>query len=193
WLDGGGDPRALIAAARRLVFLKGRDAHDYKFSSAALEDYDHVGPEWRDRCLASSLALLRHAGERDNGLVTRTRAALGRGSPLPRGRLRDTSRSRSESESRGLRHQGRAQRPAEATREGRPPGACVLGMKWNVSYRGSPCPAPRGPTGEEERQATKERFLGTGERLVRSRSRRSLLPRLGESTVVAEICARLPA
>src|SRR5690606_6823476 len=77
WLDGGGDPRALIAAARRLVFLKGRDAHDYKFSSAALEDYDHVGPEWRDRCLASSLALLRHAGERDNGLVTRTRAALG--------------------------------------------------------------------------------------------------------------------
>src|SRR5690606_4514510 len=65
--------------------------------------------------------------------------------------------------------------------------------KWNLSCRGSPCPAPRGPTGEEERQATKVGSVRTGERLVRSRSRRSLLPRLGESTVVAEICARLPA
>src|SRR5690606_27226062 len=49
------------------------------------------------------------------------------------------------------------------------------------------------PTGAEKRQATKERFLGTGERLARSRTRWAFLPRLGESTVVAEICARLPA
>ena len=30
---------SLIDAARRLVFLKGDDPHDYKFSSAVLEDY----------------------------------------------------------------------------------------------------------------------------------------------------------
>ena len=41
-----------IDAARVLVFLKGNDAHDYKFSSAVLEDYYHVSPEWRDMYLA---------------------------------------------------------------------------------------------------------------------------------------------
>ena len=34
YLQSGGDPAALIDAARRLVFLKGNDAHDYKYSSA---------------------------------------------------------------------------------------------------------------------------------------------------------------
>src|SRR5258708_29690483 len=35
---------ALMKEARRLVFAKGNDAHDYKFSSAALEDFYHVTP-----------------------------------------------------------------------------------------------------------------------------------------------------
>jgi hypothetical protein len=77
YLQSGHDPRALIDAARRLVFLKGNDAHDYKYSSAALEDYFHTSPAWRDRYLASSLFLLPSSGERDNDLVQRTRAALG--------------------------------------------------------------------------------------------------------------------
>ena len=34
----------LLATARRLVFAKGTDSHDYKFSSAALEDYYSVAP-----------------------------------------------------------------------------------------------------------------------------------------------------
>ncbi len=58
YLQTGGDPKPLIDAARRLVFLKGDDAHDYKFSSAVLEDYYHASPRWRDRFLASSLMLL---------------------------------------------------------------------------------------------------------------------------------------
>jgi hypothetical protein len=66
----------LINAARRLVFLKGDDAHDYKFSSAVLEDYYNVSPTWRERYLASSLVLLPGSGDRDNSLVKRTRAAL---------------------------------------------------------------------------------------------------------------------
>lgn len=71
------DAPSLMTAARRLVFLKGRDSHDYKFSSAALEDYYHASPTWRARYLATSMFNLRGAGDRDNDLVKRTRAALG--------------------------------------------------------------------------------------------------------------------
>lgn len=68
--------RELIAGARRLVFLKGNDAHDYKFSSAVLEDYYHVSPEWRDPYLASSLFYLPSSGAPDTPLVGRIRAAF---------------------------------------------------------------------------------------------------------------------
>ena len=47
-------PETLIGAARQLVFVKGTNSHDYKFSSAVLEDYYHVSPPWRDRYLAAS-------------------------------------------------------------------------------------------------------------------------------------------
>ena len=77
FLQAGGDARQFINAARRLIFLKGRDAHDYKFSSAVLEDYYHVSREWRDLFLALSVFNLRGSGERDNNLVQRTRNALG--------------------------------------------------------------------------------------------------------------------
>ncbi|MBI1915873.1 MAG: hypothetical protein HYS12_14230 [Planctomycetes bacterium] len=66
----------LMKEARRLVFAKGNDAHDYKFSSAALEDYYHVTPGWRERFLATSMFNLRGSGGRDTGLLERTRAAL---------------------------------------------------------------------------------------------------------------------
>jgi hypothetical protein len=70
------EPRALMNMARLLVFLKGHDSHDYKFSSAVLEDYDHVSPQWRGPFLAASMFELRGANEKDNALVDRTRAAL---------------------------------------------------------------------------------------------------------------------
>jgi hypothetical protein len=74
---GGGTPAGdIIDAARRLVFLKGDDSHDYKFSSAALEDYYKVSPAWRDRYLAATVFNLHGSGERDNPLTTRIRAAL---------------------------------------------------------------------------------------------------------------------
>jgi len=76
YLRAGGDAKSLINAARRLVFLKGNDAHDYKFSSAVLEDYFHISPTWRDPFLASSVMRLCGAAEADNDLVKRTRAAL---------------------------------------------------------------------------------------------------------------------
>ena len=69
-------PESFITAARRLVFLKGNDSHDYKFSSAVLEDYYHASPEWRDTFLATSVFRLNGAGEPDNQLVKRIRAAF---------------------------------------------------------------------------------------------------------------------
>ena len=76
-MQAGGDATQFISAARRLIFLKGRNAHDYKFSSAVLEDFYHVSRQWRDLFLALSVFNLRGSGERDNNLVQRTRNALG--------------------------------------------------------------------------------------------------------------------
>ena len=59
-----------------MIYLKGTDSHDYKFSSAALEDYAHLSPGLRDRFLAASVFWLKGAGSPDNTLIARTRAAL---------------------------------------------------------------------------------------------------------------------
>jgi hypothetical protein len=76
-LKGNPDAGSFAAAARRLIFLKGNNAHDYKFSSAVLEDYQQLSPPWRDRLLAASAFNLRGAGDKDNDVVKQTRAALG--------------------------------------------------------------------------------------------------------------------
>ncbi|HWG46253.1 MAG TPA: hypothetical protein VN688_26060 [Gemmataceae bacterium] len=66
----------VVTAAERLIFTKGRDSHDYKFSSAALEDYYHVTAPWRARYAASSMFNLKGTGDADNNLIRRTQAAL---------------------------------------------------------------------------------------------------------------------
>jgi hypothetical protein len=75
-LQQSSDPKPLADAARRLIFLKGHDSHDYKYSSAVLEDYSQISPRWRDRYLAASAFYLKGSGAPDNDLVKRTRAAL---------------------------------------------------------------------------------------------------------------------
>jgi hypothetical protein len=76
YLADHSNAKPFIDAARVLVFRKGDDAHDYKFSSAVLEDYRRVSPQWRNRYLASSVFKLQGAAQADNGVVERTRAAL---------------------------------------------------------------------------------------------------------------------
>ena len=76
YLNDGGKVQDLMNAARRLIFLKGQNAHDYKFSAGVLEDYFNVSPAWRGHFLATSVFNLKGSGERDNPLVERTRAAL---------------------------------------------------------------------------------------------------------------------
>jgi hypothetical protein len=69
-------PDDFMQQARVLVFLKGRDSHDYKFSSAVLEDYYHLSPAWRDRFLAASVFNLRGSGGNDNPVAERAKKAL---------------------------------------------------------------------------------------------------------------------
>jgi hypothetical protein len=69
--------KKVIDAGRLLIFRKGTDSHDYKFSSAVMEDFDNVSPEHRDRFLAASLFWLKGSGSPDAGIVKRIHAALG--------------------------------------------------------------------------------------------------------------------
>lgn len=76
YLNAGGQAEDVLQAARRLVFLKGNDSHDYKFSSAVLEDFRAVSPQFRNQYLASAAFQLPGADDGNNQLVERTRAAL---------------------------------------------------------------------------------------------------------------------
>lgn len=76
YLKDHSDAKELIDAARVLTFMKGNDSHDYKFSSAVLEDYRRLSPGWREKYLAASMYYLRGAGAKDSDLVRRTRAAF---------------------------------------------------------------------------------------------------------------------
>ena len=66
----------LFAATRRMVFLKGTGTHDYKYSSAVLEDYYNVSPAWRNYYAATSVYKLKGSQEPDTDLLPRIRAAL---------------------------------------------------------------------------------------------------------------------
>lgn len=76
YLNNESQAKDLIDAARLNIFFKGNDTHDYKFSSAVLEDYFHVSPNWRNRFLAAAMFQLRGSTGPDNALVKRTQAAL---------------------------------------------------------------------------------------------------------------------
>lgn len=77
YLQHGNPIYPLIHQARELIFLKGNDSHDYKYSSAVLEDYFLISPTWRDRYFASALFKMRHAGESTNGLMVKIQQAIG--------------------------------------------------------------------------------------------------------------------
>ncbi len=68
------DANQIIRRAREYVFLKGNDAHDYKFSSAALEDYYLIHPKWRPRFLAGCSHLLHGESEKTTPLAKRVLA-----------------------------------------------------------------------------------------------------------------------
>jgi hypothetical protein len=69
----------LMAAARRLIFAKGSDSHDYKFSSAVLEDVYSLPVALRPKFMAASMYNLRGSDDRDNDLIRRAREAVVKG------------------------------------------------------------------------------------------------------------------
>jgi hypothetical protein len=77
YLGQGGDLRDLMNTTRRLIFLKGSDHHDYKFSSAVFEDYAKVSPQWRNRFLATAAFYFRGSKDKNIPLVEKIHAALG--------------------------------------------------------------------------------------------------------------------
>ncbi|MBC9889189.1 MAG: hypothetical protein F7B06_04915 [Opitutae bacterium] len=76
FLQQSGDPQSFVEAAQRMIYLKGRDSHDYKFSSAMLEDFHHLSPGLRARFLSALVFWLDGSDRPDNKLVARTRAAF---------------------------------------------------------------------------------------------------------------------
>jgi len=76
YLEAGGEPALFANAARRLIFAKGNDSHDYKFSSAVLEDYHLLPRDAANRYLAASVAYFKGTSAKDNNLVHRIRDAL---------------------------------------------------------------------------------------------------------------------
>jgi hypothetical protein len=76
YLNQSSDVSAFINSAQRLIYLKGTNSHDYKFSSAVLEDYFSLSPAIRNRFLAASVYWLKGADENDSPLVARSRSAL---------------------------------------------------------------------------------------------------------------------
>jgi len=76
YLRNGGDAKELLDAARLMVFFKGSGSHDYKYSSAIMEDFYAVSPGWRNRFLAASTFQLRGSGGKNNPVVERTQAAF---------------------------------------------------------------------------------------------------------------------
>lgn len=75
---GGGTPDAFMDLGRRLIFNKGTDAHDYKFSAAVFEELQHTSPQWRPRLMAASTFYLKPSSGPDSRLLERTHSALSR-------------------------------------------------------------------------------------------------------------------
>ena len=76
YLGSGGKAEDLMRAARGVLLLKANDAHDYKFSSAAFEDFNGISAPWRDRFLAASVLRLHGSQDRTNPLIRRVREAF---------------------------------------------------------------------------------------------------------------------
>lgn len=70
------DPSGLQRASQSLIFAKGRDAHDYKYSAAIFEDYGLVSPSWRPQMLATSAYYMRGNSLEDSEVMKRAREAV---------------------------------------------------------------------------------------------------------------------
>ena len=76
FLNGGGTDEAIFAGARRMIFLKGRDSHDFKFGAAAWEESLLAStPRTRSLLTASMMGNLPSSDTPDSPLMLRAREA----------------------------------------------------------------------------------------------------------------------
>ncbi len=69
-------PSALVSAARRLVFTRATDTHDYKYPAAAFEDMSTVSPSWRPHMLAASILHIPAPTAPESQIIQRARTAV---------------------------------------------------------------------------------------------------------------------
>jgi len=70
------DHPALFSAARRLVFTRATDTHDYKYPAAAFEDIPIVSPTWRPHLLAASMLHIPAPAMPESPVIQRAREAV---------------------------------------------------------------------------------------------------------------------
>jgi hypothetical protein len=70
------DRQALFAAARRLVFTRAVDTHDYKYPAAAFEDITAVSPRWRPHMLAASMLHIPSITAPESRVIQQAREAV---------------------------------------------------------------------------------------------------------------------
>ena len=79
YLRAGGSPDLLFAAARRMIFHKGRDSHDYKYGAAAWEECVLASdPKWRAPLAAAMMYNLPGSKTPDSPLMDQAREAVSR-------------------------------------------------------------------------------------------------------------------
>jgi hypothetical protein len=77
YLDRGGSPDALFAAARRLIFRKGRDSHDYKYGAAAWEEFRLASdPKWQVALAAAAMGNFPSSEAPDSPLMRQAQEAI---------------------------------------------------------------------------------------------------------------------
>jgi hypothetical protein len=73
YLDGGGDPEALIARTRHHFVYYADEPHDYKFPEAVFENYAQLSnASWRRRFLSAGMAHFKAPAEHPSPLVQET-------------------------------------------------------------------------------------------------------------------------
>jgi hypothetical protein len=77
YLERGGSSDLVFAAARRMIFHKGRDSHDYKYGAAVWEECQLAAdPRWRTPLAAAVMAHVPGAKTADSPLMDRARQAV---------------------------------------------------------------------------------------------------------------------
>jgi len=79
FVEQGGSSDLIFAMARRLIFHKGRDSHDYKYGAALWEEFTLASdPKWHAPLVAGAMGNFPGAETPDSPLMQRAREAVAR-------------------------------------------------------------------------------------------------------------------